>query len=265
MIGPCSGAIERTGQTKKFMVARLKAFIRPMVPATLHDRWKRYRFNSEQAHARGRPLEDVFNEIYERGIWSPTPADGKFHSGPGSMPAASRGYEDFVAGYINARPEITAIVDIGCGDFQVSQRILQRLNGQVRYFGCDVASKVVDDNTARHAVPGKIAFLHADVAKDTLPPGDIVTIREVLQHLSNETIQAALANLRQNFTYAIVTEAVPRVPAAPNLDIVSGYRTRDGLQSGVFLELAPYNLKIVDRYEHSVSPREVLRTLVIEL
>ena len=252
-------------QTKKFMVARVKAFIRPMIPAKLHDRWKSYRFNSEQAHARGRPLEDVFNEIYERGIWSPTPGDGKFHSGPGSMPAASRGYEDFVAGYLNARPEIATIVDIGCGDFQVSQRILQRLNGQVRYFGCDVASKVVADNNERHAVPGKIAFLHANVAKDTLPEGDIVTIREVFQHLSNDTIQAALANLRRNFKFAIVTEAVPRLPAAPNLDIVSGYRTRDGLKSGVFLELAPYNLKIVARYEHPVSPREVLRTLVVEL
>ena len=265
MIGQCSGALERTGQTKKFMVARVKAFIRPMIPAKLHARWKRYRFNSEQAHARGRPLEEVFNEIYERGVWSPTPEDGKFHSGPGSMPAASHGYEDFVAGYVNARPEITTIVDIGCGDFQVSQRILQRLDQPVRYFGCDVASKVVADNTARHAVPGKVDFLHANVAKDTLPPGDIVTIREVLQHLSNETIHAALNNLQQNYKYAIITEAVPRVPAAPNLDIVSGYRTRDGLNSGVFLELAPYNLKIVDRYEHLVSPREVLRTLVVEL
>ena len=247
------------------MPERVKAFIRPMIPAKLHDRWKRYRFNSEQAHAKGRPLEDVFNEIYERGIWSPTPGDGKFHSGPGSMPAASRGYEDFVAGYINGRPEITTIVDIGCGDFQVSRRILQRLNRDIRYFGCDVASKVVADNTARHAVAGKIAFLHVNVATDTLPPGDIVTIREVLQHLSNDTIQAALANLRRNFKFAIVTEAVPRVPAAPNLDIVSGYRTRDGLKSGVFLELAPYKLKIVARYEHSVSPREILRTLVVEL
>jgi SAM-dependent methyltransferase len=247
------------------MQERVKALIRPIIPAKLHERWKRYRFNSEQAQARGRPLEDVFNEIYERGIWSPTPEDGKFHSGPGSMPTASRGYEDFVAGYLNAHPEITTIVDIGCGDFQVSQRILQRLGRDVRYFGCDVASKVVADNNARHAVPGKITFLHANVAKDTLPPGGIVTIREVFQHLSNDTIQAALANLRKNFEFAIVTEAVPRVPAAPNLDIVSGYRTRDGLNSGVFLELAPYNLKIVDRYEHPVSPREILRTLIVRL
>ncbi len=113
--------------------------------------------------------------------------------------------------------------------------------------------------------PEKSRFLHANVAKDPLPEGDIVTIREVFQHLSNDTILAALANLRRNFKFAIVTEAVPVHPAAPNLDIVSGYRTRDGLNSGVFPELPPYNLKIVARYEHSVSPREVLRTLVVEI
>ena len=247
------------------MPTRVKAFLRPIIPAKLHERWKRYRFNSEQAHARDRPLEEVFNEIYERGVWSPTPEDGKFHSGPGSMPQTSRGYEDFVAGYINARPELSTIVDIGCGDFQVSKRILIRLNRHVRYFGCDVASRVVADNTARHAVPEKIAFLHANVAIDSLPAGDIVTIREVFQHLSNDTIKAALTNLRRNFKLAIVTEAVPVQPSAPNLDIVSGYRTRDGLKSGVFLELAPYNLRIVARFEHPVSPHEVLRTLVVEL
>ncbi len=247
------------------MPERVKALLRPIIPAKLHDRWKRFRFNSEQAHARGRPLEDVFNEIYERGIWSPTPEDGKFHSGPGSLPAASRGYEDFVVSYINARPDIATLVDIGCGDFQVSQRILQRLNRPVRYFGCDVASKVVADNNIRHAVSGKIAFLHANVAKDPLPEGDIVTIREVFQHLSNDTIRAALENLKRNFKLAIITEAVPIHPTAANLDIVSGYRTRDGLNSGVFPELAPYNLTIVARYEHAVSARELLRTLVVEL
>ena len=247
------------------MPERVKALLRPIIPAKLHARWKRYRFDSEQAQARGRHLEDVFNEIYERGIWSPTPEDGKFHSGPGSMPAASRGYEDFVVNYINGHSEIATLVDIGCGDFQVSQRILKRLQRSVRYFGCDVASKVIADNSARHAEPGRIAFLHANVAKDPLPHGDIVTIREVFQHLSNETISAALANLRRNFKVAIVTEAVPVQPTAHNLDIVSGYRTRDGLHSGVFLELPPYNLKIVASYERAVSPRELLRTLVVEL
>jgi hypothetical protein len=103
------------------------------------------------------------------------------------------------------------------------------------------------------------------VSRDPLPEGDIVTIREVFQHLSNDTILGALDNLRPKFKVAIITEAVPIKPAAPNLDIVSGYRTRDGRNSGVFLELAPFGLKILDRYEVKARDSEILRTLVVQL
>lgn len=247
------------------MPARVKSLLRPFVPAKVLTRWKRFRFDREQTHARGRPLEDVFNEIYERGVWSPNPEDGRFHSGPGSMPGVSSGYEEFVASYINARPEITTLVDIGCGDFQVSSRILGRLNRSVSYIGCDIASKVVADNAERFGVPGRIEFRHANVSADELPSGDIVTIREVFQHLSNATILQALANLRRNFKVAIVTEALPTRPLLPNLDIVSGYRTRDGLNSGVFLEDRPFNLEVLDSFEHRISETEILRTLVVQL
>lgn len=250
------------------MALNIKAAIKPFVPASLLGSWKRYRFNIEQDAVRGRPLDEIFNEIYARGTWRPPGSEAVFHSGPGSMPGMTEGYELFVSNYINANPSINRLVDIGCGDFQVSQRILARLNRPVSYVGCDIASLVVADNQARHGVEGRIAFRTLNVAVDPLPEGDIVTIREVFQHLSNDTILAALSNLRTSFKRAIVTEAVPVVPSKPNLDIASGYRTRDGLRSGVFLELAPYNLEIEDRYEVPVQGRnstEVLRTLVVRL
>ncbi|MEQ1717374.1 MAG: class I SAM-dependent methyltransferase [Hyphomicrobium sp.] len=247
------------------MSVSIKTTLKPLIPAPILAHWRRYRFNTEQAHARGRPLEDVFNEIYSRGIWTPEGASEQYHSGPGSMPEVTAGYENFVAGYINAHPEITTLVDIGCGDFQVSNRILSRLSNPVSYIGCDIASLVVADNEKRHGVPGRIEFRNLNVSRDPLPKGDIVTIREVFQHLSNETIVSALDNLRQSFKVAIVTEAVPIAPDAPNLDIVSGYRTRDGLNSGVFLELAPFGLTILDRYEAKVRELETLRTLVVAL
>jgi SAM-dependent methyltransferase len=180
----------------------------------------------------------------------------------------TEGYEAFVTGYLDADPSFHRLIDIGCGDFQVSQRILARLKKPVSYVGCDIASLVVADNQARHGVEGRIEFRALDVANDELPPGDIVTVREVFQHLSNDTILAALANLRGTFRRAIVTEAVLLKPSKPNLDIASGYRTRDGLKSGVYLELAPFNLEVLDRYEVPVGGNddgEVLRTLVVAL
>lgn len=247
------------------MSNRLKTALRPFLPAPILAQWQRYRFNVEQDQVRGRPLPDVFNEIYARGVWRPDGASAQYHSGPGSVAGVTEGYEAFVSDHISSDASISRLVDIGCGDFQVSQRILARLQRPVSYVGCDIASLVVEDNQQRHGVPGHIAFQQLDVSRDPLPAGDIVTIREVFQHLSNGTILAALANLRQNFRRAIITEIVPTKPAAPNRDIVSGYRTRDGLNSGVFLELAPFNLTVLDRYETAAGQQSVLRTLLVEL
>jgi SAM-dependent methyltransferase len=247
------------------MTSALKALLKPFVPEPLLARWRRYRFAREQTHARGRALEDVFNEIYTRGVWTPEGEARGLHSGPGSMPGVTLGYEEFVARHINGDPSVATLVDIGCGDFQVSSRILKRIDRPVRYIGCDIASVVVEENQRHHGAPGRLEFRRLNVEKDALPAGELVTIREVFQHLSNETILAALANLRGTFKRAIITEGVPAKPAAPNLDIVSGYRTRDGLNSGVFLEEPPFNLEILDAYDFQAGPDEILRTRLVKL
>ncbi len=246
------------------MTTRIKSLLRPLIPARLHEPWQRYKFDGEQRLAQGVPLEQTFTEIYESGVWAR--ASGvRYHSGPGSMPDVTKAYEDFVTGYLERDLAIRTLVDIGCGDFQVSRRILQRLRRPIRYHGCDIAPKLVDYNQQQFGHAGKISFHHINVASGPLPDGDIVTIREVFQHLSNETILAALANLRRSFKRAIVTESVYRSPAAPNLDIVSGYRTRDGLKSGVYLDLAPFSLRVLEQVDCPVSNDEVLRTVVVAL
>jgi SAM-dependent methyltransferase len=250
------------------MAISIKEAIKPLLPRPVLEQWKRLRFNAEQAAARNRPLDHVFNEIYAKGMWRPKGSEAEFHSGPGSLAPVTAGYEAFVAEVIERDPAIETLVDIGCGDFQVSQRILERVKRPVTYVGCDIASIVVEHNQRVHGRAGAVSFQTLNVAKDPLPAGDIVTIREVFQHLSNDTILAALANLRRSFKRAIITEALPLEPSAPNLDIVSGYRTRDGYHSGVYLELAPFNLKVLDRYEvpaQGSKKNEVLRTLVVQL
>ena len=246
------------------MKRHLKAVLKPLIPGAMLERRRKRQFEREQEEARDRPIEDVFTEIYESGTWAKE--DGvRFHSGPGSLPSVTAGYENFVASTIDSSSEIQTLVDIGCGDFQVSRRILSKLKKPIRYFGCDIAANVVRYNSEKFGKPGVIEFRHVNAATGAVPGGDIVTVREVFQHLSNDTILAALANLRGNFKTAIITESVFITPSQPNLDIVSGYRTRDGHRSGVYLELPPYNLTILDRYELVVNDEEVLRTLVVSL
>lgn len=243
---------------------RLKTALRPFVPKSIHEKWRRIMFEREQNAVRGKPLEEVFTEIYETSIWG-TPDGARYHSGPGSEPAITKGYEDFVVRYLEHHPEIQSLVDIGCGDFQVSKRILGKLKRPVKYIGCDIAPNVVAYNAAHHAQPGSIEFIHLDVSREPPLSADLVTVREVLQHLSNATIRAVLQNLRARFETAIITESVYDTPSAPNLDIVSGYRTREGLKSGVYLDLPPYNLDVFDRYEIKVRDEETIRTLVVKL
>ncbi len=119
-------------------------------------------------------------------------------------------------------------------------------------------------NEAHHARPG-VRFVALDVTSDPLPEGEFVTVREVLQHLSNDSIEAALANMRRTFPRAIVTEMQPGRCEVPNLDIVSGYRTRDGLHSGVYLNLPPFGLTILDEYVMSASTNELLRPVLVAL
>jgi SAM-dependent methyltransferase len=247
------------------MSARVKALLKPIMPAPVLELWQRHKFNLEQAEARHQPLEKVFTDIYEKRVWARSLDDVKYHSGPGSRPEVSRGYEDFVVAYLEQNPELKTLVDIGCGDFQVSNRILARFSQPIRYIGCDIAANVIAHNQELYGKSDVIEFRHLNAATDTLPRGDIITIREVFQHLSNATILAALANIRTQFKVAIITEAVFTNAKVPNIDLVSGYRTRDGLKSGVYLELSPFNLKILDRYEHRASDTKVMRTLVVEL
>ena len=245
----------------------LKSIVKPLVPDIMMQRWRRFRFDREQERTRGQPLQQVFEEIYASNAWA-TPADGqRFSSGPGSDAANSVQHEAFVVAHILKHPEIATLVDIGCGDFQVAARILAKLAAagrSVRYIGCDIAANVVAYNRATHARDG-VEFRALDVSRELPPEGDLVTVREVFQHLSNEVILAALANLRVRFERAIVTESVHPAPKHPNVDLVSGYRTRDGFDSGVYVELPPFNLEVLEEVAYDRSPTERLRTTLVGL
>jgi SAM-dependent methyltransferase len=185
-------------------------------------------------------------------------------SGIGSLPEATADYEAYVAAYLEAHPEIEVLVDIGCGDFQVGERILKRLPRPVRYIGCDIASNVIAYDNQRFAGPF-IEFHQLDITAHEPPAGDIVTVREVLQHLSNDAVLKALQNLRSRFKRAIITEAVFLEPSAPNMDMVSGRWTRDRMRSGVYVDLPPFNLKVIDECRTVFPSGEMYRTTLVSL
>lgn len=85
-----------------------------------------------------------------------------------------------------------------------------------------------------------------DVCADELPRTDLVTIREVLQHLSNDDISAALSNIEKTRPrFVLVTEHLPdkEVLQSPNLDKPRGPNIRNPFGSGVFIDKPPFNRK----------------------
>ena len=162
-----------------------------------------------------------------------------FNSGSGSASSAASPYVEAVSHYIRAN-EIGNIVDLGCGDFRVGSAIVAATD--VRYTGVDITRPLIAHLNASAARPG-IEFKCLNIVDDTLPPGDLYLIRQVLQHLSNTQIAAILAKLRA--ADLIVTEHVPTaLGVVRNKDKAAGPDIRLYRKSGVFLESPPFSLTL---------------------
>ena len=249
------------------MSQSLKSLVKPLVPVWALNKWRQRLYEAEQARYKNLPLNQVFEEIYETHTWDQKGSTARYRSGPGSSALVTKSYEAFVVDYLMHHPEARTLVDIGCGDFQVGHRILDALatlERPIRYIGCDIASNVIDYNSRTFGAPN-VSFQVLDATNGSPPAGDIVTVREVFQHLSNAHICTAIANLRQHFGHAIITESIPPNPRAPNVDIVSGYRTRDGYGSGVFVDKPPFNLTVLNELVTVVSPTHEIRTTLVRL
>ena len=221
-------------------------------------------FQTWQAWSRGLSVEEVFTRIYDEAKWGHPINGAKFYSGKGSSPEFTASYEQFVISFIIRNPQIRRIVDVGCGDFQVSGRILRALRQvgrAVEYLGCDVARNIVDYNLTTNAGPG-VTFIQANVIEDRLPGGDLALVRQVLQHLTNDDIAKALKNIHAACRFMIITESLPTKRALPNIDIERGIATRVPLGSGVYLDEPPFTLPVHEMLDVPFSEAEFIRSSV---
>ena len=161
-------------------------------------------------------------------------------SGWGSYGDHATRYIDFVISFIRENG-VNSALDIGCGDFHIGQKICTNVD---RYIAADVSAVIIERNRAEFQRFQNTEFTVLDVCAYKLPHADLVTIREVLQHLSNDDISAALSNI-ENATprFVLVTEHLPdeKFLQAPNLDKPSGPNIRNPFGSGVFIDKPPFN------------------------
>lgn len=130
-------------------------------------------------------------------------------------------------------------VYLGCADFNIGRQIR---NVTDRYIACDIVPNVINYNRLIYASEDD-DFRILDLVTKALPAEDIVIVRQVLQHLSNDQISRLLPKLRR-YKWLILTESIPtQDPFVPNHDIETGEFIRLDFNSGVDLMKTPFDLE----------------------
>ena len=209
-------------------------------PAAVRKRRHGRPWKSVVRHSGHLNAQAIFESIYRDRTWGDSD-DPAIFSGWGSTPDRSRDYEDFVVRLIDGNP-IDNIVDVGCGDFQVSKRILDRVHKPIRYTGLDIAGELIDFVGKEHGTDD-IGFRHVG-PNDLYPKADLLILRQVLQHNTNRDIRKILGKAKDAAPFLLVAEHVPKHPKATNLDMPAGPCIRMDFGSGVYVERAPFNLAI---------------------
>ena len=141
--------------------------------------------------------------------------------------------------------DIHAITDIGCGDFWIMRHVLGHLDKigyKFSYSGVDVVEDLISYNNERFGNE-RIKFYCLDAAQKNvrLPIGDIIIIRQVLQHLNNVDVSRILAKA-DKFKFALITEHIYEGDGVIyNADKITGADIRLNYKSGIYLERPPFN------------------------
>lgn len=184
------------------------------------------------------PTKDAMEQIYEKNLWGGENYD--FYSGLGSHdPEVVDPYIAVVSNFLKAFETPPVVCDLGCGDFNVGKELVKFTQ---KYIAIDIVPELIEYNKKKFRAD-HLEFKTLDIAKEELPKGDVVILRQVLQHLSNAEIQAVVEKL-YDYKYIFLTEHLPEGDFEPNIDIISGQGIRLKKHSGVNLSAAPFNIQV---------------------
>lgn len=228
------------------MFAFIKSILKPLIPARVLEARRRYLQQRElAAHDsifHDKKPQKIFSEIYAKAMWGKANNSDAFCSGHGShLPTHVAPYVAAVSDFLHTFDPPLNVVDLGCGDFNVGRQIRQHCS---EYVACDIVPELIERNKATFG-DLNVDFRVVDIIEDPLPTGDVVIIRQVLQHLSNEHIRQVVKKLH-GYSYLILTEFIPEGEFTPNVDQPTGAFSRlaRGIPSGIVLTRKPFSLRV---------------------
>ena len=255
-------------------MASLKAYIKNLTPKSVLAWRANYLERRRRKEFQGLATpKDTFTKVYDGGCWGRSKERGeKYYSGSGSHRSELvERYVSAVSGFLQSLDHKPDAVDLGCGDFAVSTR-LRPFCG--KFVAADVVEGLIERNKSRFENDG-VDFRVVDIVNDDLPEGEVVFLRQVLQHLSNSDIALVVPKLSAKFRFLVLSEHLPLSDGfVPNLDKARGPDTRINagkVGSGVILTDQPFNLRVkrttvlCEVLQDLSEVKGVVRTILYEL
>ncbi len=114
--------------------------------------------------------KQVFTNIYKKNIWNGG-------SGPGSKVENAGPFLNYLQNFIDTQ-EISTIVDIGCGDWELMKTI--RIPDNIKYLGLDIVNHIIATNQKKYT-RNNVKFETVDDIKNLAAyKGDLLIIKDVL-------------------------------------------------------------------------------------
>ena len=130
--------------------------------------------------------------------------------------------------------DIESVLDIGCGTYGWMADVVAE--SEVDYVGVDVAVEAIEWNKREYP---DLAFETIQTVDDDLPEVDLVIVRDVIAHLSNEHVRRLLLNVKKSGAKFILVTTFPRT--------VRNQDCQDGRYRPLKLTLFPFKLPEPDR------------------
>lgn len=225
------------------MNSNLKKALKFILPPLFLSFYRNLVLKYTKSHFEGMSTRDVMGKIYKEKWWGGKNIDMIYYSGRGSHDKyIIDPYIKSVSSFIKDNDYVT--VDIGCGDFNISKNFY---HFSKMYYACDIVSDLIEYNSNKFN-DHRLHFKTIDLITDELPKGDVLILRQILQHLSNSNIMKIVPKL-YSYKYLILTEPIPKSKFKSNIDNPDGPDIRLSLKSGLILDEEPFNLKYISKEE----------------
>jgi 2-polyprenyl-3-methyl-5-hydroxy-6-metoxy-1,4-benzoquinol methylase len=214
--------------------------IKKILPDAILAGFNKIREGARWSSYKNLSAKEVFTRIYSEHVWGQDQSNpNAYFSGGGSHDAALidpyiAAVKKFIAS-LEIKPDV---MDLGCGDFNIGSKLRACCN---KYIACDIVDTLIEHNKVKFK-EAAVDFRVFDLTNEKCDPVDIVFVRQVFQHLSNDGIKKGLKNIIPFCKYLVITEHLPgKNNFKRNIDKPTGPGTRAELYSGIDIGSSPFN------------------------